>query len=61
MHIGQNIHAETSIVRTEKISTERSQVRIQKTSVDTSMDIRQNIHTETSIVRSENSNGKTLG
>jgi hypothetical protein len=42
-----SIHAETSIVRTEKTPIEPSQVAIQ--SSETSVDIRQNIHAETSM------------
>jgi hypothetical protein len=49
----QIFHAETSIARTEKTPTKIYQVRIQKTSAETSTDIRQNIHAETSIARKE--------
>jgi hypothetical protein len=44
MDIRHDTHAETSSVRTQKTPTGISQVRIQKTSAETFMDIRQNIH-----------------
>jgi hypothetical protein len=55
MDVIQDIHTETSIVRTEKPPTATSWIRIQKTK--TSMDIRQNIHAETSCCKNrEDSN-----